>query len=137
MSVWQLKTSTDRLNLLFISCHAIFTFEMASTVELSQFIVPNNVPFNFLDCKKALNALSSKEKLYAHYLSRASWEGARICLIQTSPESPGIFLLFQKLFAAESVQSFYTSASKDESGLTFEEIKVCLKDHVIKTLICS
>lgn len=108
---------------------------MASKVELSQFVVPNNVPFNFLDCKKALNALTSKEKLYAHFLSRATWEGARICLLQTSPESPGIFLLFQKLFAAESVQRFCASASQNEDGLTFKEIKVYLKDHVIITLI--
>lgn len=107
---------------------------MASTVEVSHFIVPNNVPFNFLDCKKAFNALTTKEKLYTHYISRASWEGALICLIQTSPESPGIFLLFQKIFTAESVESFCASVSEGGNGLTQEEIKVCQKGHVILCL---
>ena len=97
---------------------------MAKTTDLSQFLIPNEVPFNFLECKKAFDALSAKEKLYAHYICQASWQGARICLLQTSPESPGIFLLFQKIFCAESVESFSAAAQQGENGLSDNEIQV-------------
>lgn len=103
---------------------------MANTTDISQFLIPNEVPFNFLECKKAFAGLTTKEKLYAHYLCRASWQGALICLLQTSPESPGIFLLFQKIFSAESVESFCAAAEQGESGLSDNEIKVCYCCHV-------
>ncbi|MCJ1326550.1 hypothetical protein MMC10_003215 [Thelotrema lepadinum] len=43
--------------------------------------------------------LSKEEKLYAHFLSRAAWYGARIILHQTSPESNSIFDLIIRLYA--------------------------------------
>lgn len=98
---------------------------MAHTTDLSQFLIPNGVPFNFLECKKAFDALTLREKLYAHHLCQASWQGALVCLLQTSPESPGIFLLFQKIFSAESVESFCASAQQGEASLSDTEIKVC------------
>ena len=97
---------------------------MANTTDLSQFLIPNDVPFNFLECKKAFDGLTAKEKLYAHYICRASWQGTLICLLQTSPESPGIFLLFQKIFSAENVESFCNAAQQGEAGLSETEVKV-------------
>jgi len=39
----------------------------------------------------AFNTLSSREKLYAHFMAKAAWSGTRIILRQVSPESPSIF----------------------------------------------
>ena len=39
--------------------------------------------------------LTEREQLYAHHLSRASFYGGLIVLLQTSPESPLIYRLIQ------------------------------------------
>ncbi|KAH9508561.1 bifunctional diacylglycerol diphosphate phosphatase/phosphatidate phosphatase [Bulinus truncatus] len=67
----------------------------------SQYIIPNNTEVALLDCQSAFEGLSNKERLYAHHLAQASFKGGLIVLFQTSPESPGIFLLLQKLFRAQ------------------------------------
>ncbi|XP_033125857.1 dipeptidyl peptidase 3-like [Anneissia japonica] len=83
----------------------------------SQFLIPNTVPIVNLDCKSAFANLTEKEKKYAHYLSRASWNGGLICLLQCSPESPVIFVLLQKLFRAQPVKEFEEAALKSEVSL--------------------
>ena len=49
---------------------------------------PTVVP---LAIKPHFDALSEKEKKYAHYISRASFAGTRINLRQVSPESEPIY----------------------------------------------
>ncbi|KAK2192933.1 hypothetical protein NP493_20g08016 [Ridgeia piscesae] len=75
-----------------------------------QYVLPNTSEVCLLECQAAFKALTSREKFYSHYMSQASWYGALICLFQTSPESPGIFLLLQKLFSAESISSLKEKA---------------------------
>ncbi len=60
---------------------------------LSQFRLRLNLLFQ---------SLSAKEQMYSHYISRASWYGGLIVLLQTSPESPGIFRLIRRLTASQS-----------------------------------
>eukprot|EP00118_Oscarella_pearsei_P006784 m.31377 g.31377 ORF g.31377 m.31377 type:complete len:715 (+) comp31491_c0_seq5:196-2340(+) len=71
----------------------------------SQHVFPNSVPVCQLICKAAFDALTPQEKRYAHFLSRASFDGGLIVLLQTSPESAPIFLLLQKIFTSQSIQS--------------------------------
>ncbi|KAI9668386.1 MAG: hypothetical protein M1831_001140 [Alyxoria varia] len=48
----------------------------------------------------AFQSLTKREKLYAHYMSRAAWQGARIILRQVSQEAPDIYELILDLYKA-------------------------------------
>lgn len=89
--------------------------------DLSNFTVPLDTPISSLDAGKSFDGLDIKEKLYCHYLSRASWEGAYICLLQTSPESVPIFLFLRELFSRQTVSSLKTAS---ESTVSEDEYKV-------------
>ncbi|XP_067943549.1 dipeptidyl peptidase 3-like [Watersipora subatra] len=88
-------------------------------MDASNHILPNETDFCLLECKEAFNCLTSKEKKYAHYLSRASWYGGLIVLFQTSPESPCIHLLLINLIRHESVEQLKQTASV--AGLSEQE----------------
>ncbi|XP_071490506.1 dipeptidyl peptidase 3-like [Diadema antillarum] len=91
------------------------------TMANSQFIIPNDVPFVNLACKTAFEGLTSKEKKYAHFIAKASWSGGLVCLFQTSPESPLIFLLLQKIFKSQPLDQLKNSALG--KGLTEDEFQ--------------
>lgn len=101
---------------------------MASEKDgFSQYIISREVNINLLNCGSAFSGLTEKEKLYAHYLCRASWEGSLICLLQTSPESPGIFLLLQNLFHAEPMEKLVERLLRIENGPSKDEVEVSYK----------
>ena len=72
-----------------------------ATTRTQQFILPNDTPVVFLDCRKSFNHLTKQEKLYAHHFSKACWDGAGICVVQTSPESPLVYSLLHRIFVVE------------------------------------
>ncbi|XP_043934153.1 dipeptidyl peptidase 3 [Protopterus annectens] len=90
----------------------------------SQYILPNDIGISLLPCKEAFQLLTKKEQLYAHYLSRASWYGGLIVLVQTSPESPPIYILLMKLFRAQSPTELEPIALS--VGLTVDEYQALL-----------
>ena len=69
------------------------TPRMSSTASQAraQFVFPDDQPLVRLDASTAWDHLTTSEQLYSHYLSRASWWGGLVVLLQTSPESPDIF----------------------------------------------
>ncbi|KAF8771744.1 Dipeptidyl peptidase 3 like protein [Argiope bruennichi] len=77
---------------------------------MSDYFIPNNTPFILLECEEAFNQLSEQEKLYSHYLSRASWLGSLIISLQTSIESPLIFSMLHRLFQFQSVEELKAAA---------------------------
>ena len=98
-----------------------------SEEDISLYVIPLDTPVNKLDCTEAFNGLTDKEKLYAHHFGRACWEGGLICLLQTSPESPGIFLLLGELFRGQSLQSLRELASG--CGLSDDEYNVSNRER--------
>ncbi|KAI2651282.1 Dipeptidyl peptidase 3 [Labeo rohita] len=90
----------------------------------SQYYLPNDIGISALDCREAFRLLSPKEQMYAHYLSRASWYGGLIVLIQTSPESANIYVLLQKMFRAQAPQQLEAAATA--AGLSAEEYQAFL-----------
>lgn len=97
---------------------------VATDVDKSLYTIPNKVPVCLLDCKKAFQGLETKEKQYCHYLSKASEEGGLIVLLQTSPESVPVFLLLQRLFGSENVDSLQSKSQA--GGVNEEEFKALL-----------
>lgn len=83
---------------------------MTTPSQSSPYVIPNETEVALLDCKDAFAGLSEQEKLYSHHLAQASFKGGLICLFQTSPESPGIFTLLQKLFRAQSPEQISSLA---------------------------
>ena len=63
---------------------------------------------------------SSKEKKYAHYLSEASWAGARIILGQWTPHTEKLFDLLILVFS-ENGTITDIDLLKEKSGLTTDE----------------
>lgn len=51
-------------------------------MDRNYFVLPNNTPFSALECQKAFNSLTEKERLYAHYMTQASIYGSLIVLHQ-------------------------------------------------------
>lgn len=67
--------------------------------------IQSSTPVQLLDCSKAWSFLTTTEKLYAYYFSKACNEGAKVCFFQRSLESPGLFLIFQEVFSNPSISS--------------------------------
>ncbi|CAD6186254.1 unnamed protein product [Caenorhabditis auriculariae] len=83
---------------------------MSSTVDRSLFVLPNESPVCLLDCTDAFKGLTDQEKKYAHYISKASFDGALSVFLQVSPESPAIFYVLYHLFKAEPIETLKQKA---------------------------
>ncbi|GFG31542.1 hypothetical protein Cfor_09198 [Coptotermes formosanus] len=90
--------------------------------DTDHFVIQNNQPVVELDCTTAFKGLTSAEKLYAHYLSQASWNGGLTVLVQTSPESPLVFVLLHKLFSAQPISELKKAALGDH-GVSADEFQ--------------
>ncbi|XP_018397006.1 PREDICTED: dipeptidyl peptidase 3 [Cyphomyrmex costatus] len=113
------RNSTGRL----YSCIQQY-YSTMSDIDKTLYTLPNDQPVVALECDTAFKSLTQKEKLYTHYLSQAAWNGGLIVLIQTSPESPLIFALLQKIFLSESLEDLENSSVR--AGVTQEQFTAFL-----------
>lgn len=104
----------------FSRCSIPVLSRWESTARKMDFYVNVPPPVYYLDSTQAFNALEVAEKKYIYACSQASWVGGLIDLIQTSPESAGIFLLVQKIFQSEKPTEIVELAKKN--GFSDEEI---------------
>lgn len=121
-------------------------FTTMSEVDVKNFIIPNNQPVIFLDCNSAFENLNPKEKSYAHYLSRASFYGGLIVLVQvtcdqyivlnkckkltgfayvmqTSSESSSLFPVLHQIFHHQTVEEL-KGIAVNNCGLSEDEFQV-------------
>eukprot|EP01063_Lacrimia_lanifica_P006041 TRINITY_DN13631_c0_g1_i1.p1 TRINITY_DN13631_c0_g1~~TRINITY_DN13631_c0_g1_i1.p1 ORF type:complete len:775 (+),score=339.75 TRINITY_DN13631_c0_g1_i1:22-2346(+) len=94
-------------------------------VDMSIYTIPMDTPVVGLKATDAFNMLTEDEKAYAYYIGRASWDGAKICLLQTSPESVPIFSLFQLCFGSRPAAEMAAAATA-AGGCTEAEAKQAL-----------
>nr|XP_039262543.1 dipeptidyl peptidase 3-like [Styela clava] len=90
-------------------------------MDVSQHILENETEVCHLDCVTAFKALSKSEKLYSHYLGKASFYGGLIVLHQTSPESPKIFCLLMKIFSKQSAEAI-AEIAVERCGFSAEDV---------------
>lgn len=88
--------------------------------DMSIYTIPVSTSVVCLEAGTAFNGLTASERAYAFGHSQADWAGAKICLIQCSPECVPIFALLQLAFSAQPVQEI-VEAAKEKAGLTQEE----------------
>ncbi|KRT81096.1 Peptidase, partial [Oryctes borbonicus] len=87
---------------------------MSQEIDRTHYILPLDQPIVYLDANTAFQGLTDQEKLYAYYLSKASWVGGLITLLQTSPEAGQIFVLLHKLYSVENLKEFKEAAINAE-----------------------
>ena len=74
------------LRFVFKQNTSLLSLRMSSASSVrAQFVFPDDQPLVVLDASSAWDHLTPSEQLYSHYLSRASWWGGLIVLLQTSP----------------------------------------------------
>ncbi|KAG8233762.1 hypothetical protein J437_LFUL003833, partial [Ladona fulva] len=98
---------------------------LTNMVNTSPYVLPLDQPVVALDCTSAFNALTGQEKKYAHYLSRAAWNGGLVVLVQTSPESPLIHSLLHRIFIEKPLSEIKKTAL-DDAALSEDEFKAIL-----------
>ena len=74
---------------------------MQSLKYLPKEFIPINTQIHQIEAAQSWSQLTKSEKLYAYYLARASWEGAKICWFQRSYESPALLVLLKLVFSQD------------------------------------
>ncbi|KAJ8131320.1 hypothetical protein O1611_g2308 [Lasiodiplodia mahajangana] len=88
-------------------------------------------PAQQLAVKDVFQQLSDRQKLYAHHMSRAAWNGSRIIMRQTSPEATEIFDFIVAIYRScdgqwqELVDSHGVSAQEVDAFLEYAGNFLC------------
>lgn len=91
----------------------------AEPEDLSVYLVSENGPVLSLDAAEAFRGLTPKEKQYAYWMARASWEGMPIVFEQLSAESPAVRDLLLRLHGKDRVDLVREATRR---GVTAKEL---------------
>ncbi|ORZ10408.1 dipeptidyl peptidase III [Absidia repens] len=94
-------------------------------MTISKYLADQNAPFSLLEAKPFFNSLNNKEKTYAHYMSRAAFEGTRIIIAQTNPAAEAIYDLVLKVFSKKQGELADVIELEKKSGVSpaaFEDL---------------
>ncbi|KAI9033802.1 peptidase family M49 [Phycomyces nitens] len=86
----------------------------------TRYLADLKTPISRLEARPFFEALTDKEKTYAHFMSRASFHGTRIVIAQTNPQAPGIYDLILQLFTNEREELIDVDALAKKSGVSQE-----------------
>ncbi|KAI9255230.1 peptidase family M49-domain-containing protein [Phascolomyces articulosus] len=94
----------------------------------SRFLADEFPPYSRLEAKPFFESLSNREKHYAHYMSRASFEGTRVIVAQTNPNAIPIYNLILDIFRDEETGAFINVEQLGEkSGVSKESFEQFLQ----------
>ena len=96
----------------------------AAPPDMSVYTIPLETSVVFLEASAAFAGLTEKERLYAYWIGKASWDGAKICLLQCSAESVPSFCLLQAVFSAQPLPALLEGAKA--KGLIDTEVERAL-----------
>ena len=85
--------------------------------QMQRYYCDTMAPICPLEIKSHFDALSEKEKKYAHYIAKAAWEGLPTLTHTLSPESPALYNLVMLLFSNAFEPKDY-SALKTMAGVS-------------------
>nr|5YFB_A Chain A, Dipeptidyl peptidase 3 [Desarmillaria tabescens]5YFB_B Chain B, Dipeptidyl peptidase 3 [Desarmillaria tabescens]5YFC_A Chain A, Dipeptidyl peptidase 3 [Desarmillaria tabescens]5YFC_B Chain B, Dipeptidyl peptidase 3 [Desarmillaria tabescens]5YFD_A Chain A, Dipeptidyl peptidase 3 [Desarmillaria tabescens]5YFD_B Chain B, Dipeptidyl peptidase 3 [Desarmillaria tabescens] len=91
-----------------------------TTVHRERFLADKSAPLCGMDIRKSFDQLSSKEKLYTHYVTEASWAGARIIQAQWTPQATDLYDLLILTFSVNGKLADL-NALKTSSGLSEDD----------------
>ncbi|SAM03646.1 hypothetical protein [Absidia glauca] len=86
----------------------------------TRYLADQKAPFSCLEAKPFFESLDNKQKLYAHYMSRAAFEGTRIIITQTNPRAEAIYDLILKVFSNKQGQLTNVEQLKQRSQVSSE-----------------
>lgn len=96
--------------------------DQIDTASLQQYLADDPPTVAQLAIKPHFEALNSKEKKYAHYISRASFAGTRINFRQVSAESEPIYDFILALHKACNGRVFARSSHTTPANIHLQEI---------------
>ncbi|KAI8139800.1 peptidase family M49-domain-containing protein [Fennellomyces sp. T-0311] len=76
----------------------LFSSSFPTRRLMTRYLADENPPYCRLEAKPFFDSLSNDEKHYAHYMSRASFEGTRVIIAQTNPNAIPIYDLILDIF---------------------------------------
>ncbi|KAK0476103.1 aflatoxin-detoxifizyme [Armillaria novae-zelandiae] len=103
-----------------------------TTVYSERFLADKAAPLCGMDVGKSFDQLSAKEKLYTHYLTEASWAGARIIQAQWTEQATDLYDLLILTFSADGKLADL-NALKTSSGLSDDDWEA-LTEYTVQVL---
>ena len=72
---------------------------MVQAAERVRDVIPTTAKVHSVECADSFGQLSEQEAMYAYYMTRASWEGSKICWFQRSYEGPALLVILKLVFS--------------------------------------